>query len=739
MATSHPSITILLVDDSEIDRAVSRRYLKSAAEIDCEIFDCETGDEALTFCQQTCPDVVLLDYLLPDTDGIALMRDLEQQLEFLPLIILLTGRGDEAIAVEAMKNGARDYLIKGQFTPERLVQSVVTLLSARNQQRQLQQQRQQGELLTRIALSVNQMVELPQILQTAADGARHLLGCDRILIYQFEPDMSGTVVAESVLTAWTAAIGQHFEDNCFQGEQSHQAKKYQQGHIVALEDVEASDLSACHLKMLQRLQVRANLVVPILFAETSTGGSKLWGLLIAHHCQAPRLWSSDEQDLLKELSVQVSSAIQQAELNANLKTALQKQQETDKILRKAQAQIGQFLQSDLIGILFGNINGEVQETNDEFLRIVGYSRQDLEAGEIRWDQITPPEFLWKDYAGIAEAQSNGSCTPYEKEYIRKDGSRIPVLVGYVLLGGDRTESIAFILDITERKRAERALEAAKNDLEQRVQERTAELTQTNIRLEAEVAERLEREQQLRQTAHQLGVSNRALQDFAYVASHDLQEPLRKIQSFGDLLHQKYSSQLDEQGQRFIGRMQSAANRMQVLIRDLLAYSRLNTRVPPFVSVNLNTVLADVLTDLEMQVEKTAGQVEVSNLPSLEAAPVQMRQLFQNLIGNALKFCRPDTPPRITVSYVNVGQAAEIQIKDNGIGFNLEYLDRIFTPFERLHLQSEYEGTGMGLAICRKIVENHGGQLTASSSDGEGATFLVTLPFTQQDSMASTSP
>ncbi|MEO0376149.1 MAG: GAF domain-containing protein, partial [Cyanobacteria bacterium P01_A01_bin.17] len=447
MAVSLPSITILLVDDSEIDRAVSRRYLESAEAINYKIFDCGSGEEALTFCQKTRPDVILLDYLLPDTDGLELMSALKRQLGLLPLIILLTGQGDEIIAVEAMKNGAKDYFIKGQLTPEKLVKSVANLVTTRNLQVQFQRQRQQGELLTRIALSVNRMVELPQILQTAADGARQLLGCDRILIYRFEPDMSGTVVAESVLAEWTAAIEQRLEDNCFQGEQSHQAEKYQKGHTLAISDVESSHLSACYLNLLQRFQVKANLIVPILFAETSADSNKLWGLLIAHHCQTPHPWSSDEQELLRDLSVQVASAIQQAELFTNLKTAVKQEQETGQILRKAQEQIGQFLQSDLIGILFGNISGEVQETNDEFLRIIGYSRQELEAGAVRWDQITPPELLAKDYAGIAEAQRNGSCTPYEKEYIRKDGSRIPVLVGYVLLGSDRTESIAFILDI----------------------------------------------------------------------------------------------------------------------------------------------------------------------------------------------------------------------------------------------------------------------------------------------------
>jgi GAF domain-containing protein len=230
----------------------------------------------------------------------------------------------------------------------------------------------------------------------------------------------------------------------------------------------------------------------------------------------------------------------------------------------------------------------------------------------------------------------------------------------------------------------------------------------------------------------LARSNRELQDFAYVASHDLQEPLRKIRTFGDRLKAKYSLQLGEHGQDYLSRMQSAASRMQTLIQDLLAFSRVTTQAQPFVFVDLNTVLQNVLTDLEMRLEETGGQVELADLPVIEADLTQMQQLFQNLLSNALKFHRQGEAPRVKItSEVALAEAiCRISVADNGIGFEEKYVERIFGVFQRLHEQGKYEGNGVGLAICRKIVERHRGKITTKSTPNQGATFIVTLPLKQ---------
>lgn len=276
--------------------------------------------------------------------------------------------------------------------------------------------------------------------------------------------------------------------------------------------------------------------------------------------------------------------------------------------------------------------------------------------------------------------------------------------------------------VNERKHSEESLRVANEQLETRVEERTIELNQLNTELER---------------------SNRELQDFAFVASHDLQEPLRKIQTFGDRLRIKQGAQLGEEGLDYLKRMQNAAGRMQTLINDLLTFSRVTTKAQPFAEVDLEQTAREVLEDLETRIQQTGGRVEIASLPTIESDPLQMRQLLQNLIGNALKFHRPDAPPVVKVSSDISGSGTgeenfsandfcRISIQDNGIGFDVKYLDRIFTPFQRLHARHEYEGTGMGLAVCRKIAERHGGSITAESVPGKGTTFVVTLPVKQEN-------
>jgi light-regulated signal transduction histidine kinase (bacteriophytochrome) len=250
---------------------------------------------------------------------------------------------------------------------------------------------------------------------------------------------------------------------------------------------------------------------------------------------------------------------------------------------------------------------------------------------------------------------------------------------------------------------------------------------------------LEQETRRRQ---ELASANTELQQFASIASHDLQEPLRKIQAFGNRLKEKSGEALSDQGHDYLERMQNAAGRMQTLIDDLLTLSRITTRARPFVPVNLAQVVQEVLSDLEVRIQETEGRVEVGDLPTIDADPVQMRQLLQNLIGNALKFHRDEEQPIVRIySQLFVSQETQsaedsvsaelyqIIVEDNGIGFEEKYLDRIFNVFQRLHSRSEYEGTGMGLAICRKIAERHGGSITAKSTPGQGSKFIVTLPIT----------
>ena len=257
-------------------------------------------------------------------------------------------------------------------------------------------------------------------------------------------------------------------------------------------------------------------------------------------------------------------------------------------------------------------------------------------------------------------------------------------------------------------------------------------------------ERLERANiALEVSNHALKLSNDNLQQFAYVASHDLQEPLRKIHSFGDLLKSTYAPQLGPDGTDMIIRTGAAANRMSVPISDLLNYSRLTTQQAPFKPVDLMELIPTILDDLSVAVTERGAVVGYTNLPTLTCDPAQLQQLFQNLLSNGLKFQQNGCPPQVRVTARTVPQSDvpnliatvpdahqhyhEISVTNNGIGFDEKYLDRIFQVFQRLHGKSNYPGSGVGLAICRKVVTNHLGVLTAHSKPGHGATFVVYLP------------
>ena len=264
-------------------------------------------------------------------------------------------------------------------------------------------------------------------------------------------------------------------------------------------------------------------------------------------------------------------------------------------------------------------------------------------------------------------------------------------------------------------------------------------------LTAELRRRAENERQLRgyeadlmAKVNQLEISNQELERFAFVASHDLQEPLRKISAFGSLLHERYGHAIDTEGQTFLAKMLAAAERMSVLIQDLLNFSRVANQPEAFQYQPLSDVLSRVIAELDLPLKETNALIEAGPLPSLEMVPPQLDQLFANLINNALKYHRPGVPPRIQITADMVPGSAypmlypdqlyhQIFITDNGIGFNEKYLDRIFTIFQRLHTKQQYDGTGIGLAICKRVVAYHQGYLTARSQEGLGSTFVVVLP------------
>ncbi len=561
-STADMACTILIVEDSEVDRVTYRRYLAQSTVFGCSVLESDSGEDGLAMLQAHQPNVVLLDYLLPDIDGLEFLQTLQSTQTSLPAIIMLTGQGNVQVAVEAMKLGALDYLIKGQLTAEQLEQTIRRSLTQKLLQDQIAHQQRQQQFLANIALQISQLQSIDSILQVIVEGGRGLLNCDRMVIYRFETDMSGTIEAESVLPEWSPSIGTNIEDTCFQGEG---AARYLQGHKTVISDIYDSDLTPCHIQLLERFQVKANIVVPILLRSVDTETPpKLWGLLIAHHCRATRSWQTSELVLLDDLTVQLTIALQKSELLSNLK------------------------------------------------------------------------------------------------------------------------------------------------------ERADRLTTINAALV--------------QTTRTLKKRNQELDEFAYVASHDLKSPLRAISNLATWLEEDLRDQLPEENRHQLELLKSRIQRMDNFINGLLSYSRAGRENLDIEAVNTRDLVNDIANSLAMPAEFHI--VIPDPMPTVDTQKILLQQVFTNLIGNAIKYHhRSDGEVRITAQ--PQGSMVEFTVADNGPGIAPEHHERIFNVFETLQSRDTVESTGIGLSIVKKLVEQQGGQATVQSTPGEGSAFSFTWPMMSQ--------
>ncbi len=402
--------------------------------------------------------------------------------------------------------------------------------------------RKQTQLSAEISQKIRQSLQLDEILATAVEEVQQLLGVDRVLIFRLEPDGTGTVVQERVSVGYPAVMGSNIIDPCF--DRSYHAS-YAQGRIYTVADITQADFDPCYVKFLQQFAVKASSIVPIHLRD------ELWGLLIVHHCQAPRQWQPKEVEIMLQLSTQIGIALAQAQL-------------------------------------------------------------------------------------------------------------------------------------------------------------------------------LEQEQLQRQ---ELARSNAELAQFAHIASHDLQEPLRMVIGYLQLLERRYKGKLDLDADEFIGYAVDGAMRMQALIQALLSYARVSSRKQPFNLVKCDSVLQDAISNLHVAIQERGAIISADPLPEIWGDATQLTQVFQNLIANGIKFCTA-APPRIQISVRQIDPPSnphslsgdlsaihpswQFAVADNGIGIESQYLDRIFVIFQRLHPRVTYPGTGIGLAICRKIIERHGGTIWVES-------------------------
>ncbi len=364
------------------------------------------------------------------------------------------------------------------------------------------------------------------------------------------------------------------------------------------------------------------------------------------------------------------------------------QKRAEEALREREQTLQSIFRAAPVGIGMVS-NRTITQANDQLCRMTGYTREDLIDQDARLFYPSDEAYAFVGREKYAQIAENGTGV-VETQWQRRDGTVLDILLSSSPIDLARPhENVIFnALDITKLRDSERALASYMEDLQR---------------------------------------SNEELQRFAYVASHDLQEPLRSIVSFSQLLERRYKGQLDQDADEFIAFIIEGGNRMQRLIEDLLQLSRIETKAKPLVPTDAGEVVSDALRLMETSIREAGATVSVGELPTIRADAAQLAQVVTNLVGNALKYRRPDVPPEVRISAERAGAFWRFAVRDNGIGIEKEYFDRIFIIFQRLHTRDEYEGTGIGLAVARKIVDRHGGKVWVESAPGEGSTFFFTVP------------
>lgn len=691
MVVASSPLKILIIDDSAEDRATYQRYITRRSS-KYQIAEAESGEEALEIFNDFIPDLILLDYLLPDCDGLEFINELQCQGSSVPPIIMLTGQGSENVAVEAMKRGVKDYLVKNELTPEILTSSIANVVQQDRLKKLLTKNQQQQQLIAETALRIRQSLDLAEILNTAVREVRLLLNCDRVIIYRFAPDMSGDVVAESVRLGWKKSLEARVIDTCFK---ESSAAKYYRGESLAIDNVYEAGLAECHLGLLEKFQVKANVIVPILLTSSNSEDPRLWGLLIAHQCSQPRHWKIDEVELLDKLAVQLSLAIQQSELISNLKTELDTRNkleaELERLVRVLEAS------EDYIGL--ADVTGRIIWNNPRMKQIVGVE-SDTAVTQLSVTDYHPAWALniIKD-KGIPAALKNGTWIG-KTALLTKEGEKIPVsqlIIAHKSPDGTVEYISTVMRDLTQQLEAENAL-----------RKRADELKWVN--------------HELRKTANLLKKRNQELDRFAYVTSHDLKAPLRAIANLATWLGEDLSGNISEESQHHLNLMQSRVERMDGLIKGLLEYSRVGRTKHSVTSVSAKDLLTNVIDSLSVP-----PGIEIAiapGMPTLNTDAISLQQVFSNLIDNAVKYHHRDRG-KIEISVRQLDDLYEFAVADDGPGIELQHHERIFTIFQTLQARDKFESTGIGLSIVKKILEERGNTIRVESELGKGATFYFT--------------
>lgn len=382
-----------------------------------------------------------------------------------------------------------------------------------------------------------------------------------------------------------------------------------------------------------------------------------------------------------------------------LRSAEELEAEVEQI-KKAEDKLRNFLERAPDSIIVVSETGIIQLVNAQTVKMFGYNREEMIGNNIellmpqRYEKMHP----FRRFRFYETAKSTQIAEAFELFALRKDGREFPVEMSLSPMETDEGLMLtASIRDVSEKKQLEKAIRDTNITLERKVKQRTEELER----------------------------KNKELEQFAYVASHDMQEPLRTTSSFVDLLRKQYKGKLDDQADKYLDYIVQSSDRMKILIRDLLDYSRLGREKEKY-QVDCNSIVEQVKADLNRVIRDNEAEIRTGRLPVLDGFPTELKLLFQNLVSNSIKFRRPDVPPVVEINAAKNDGEWEFSVRDNGIGIEAQYLDRIFVIFQRLHNRTDYDGSGIGLAHCKKIVELHEGRIWVESMPGEGSTFYFTI-------------
>lgn len=580
-------------------------------------------------------------------------------------------------------------------------------------------------MLSAVSETVNQSLDLDKIINDTLEKVMALFEPYTAFIRILDQDTN-----ESVFTSQKGLSSEDLKKVTLRrkiGEGTSSITK-KSGKVLVVEDISTHPLTANRQGFAKRIGCRSYVSIPLKSKKNYLGNM---GVLY----RESRSFTDKDIQLFTSIGHQIGTAIE----NANLFTQVEQRNRILNTLNTVSQTVSRTLDLDLV----------LNDTLDTILEVLK-----VDAGLIRLFEEETQELVIKAHKGLSEQDiekavhrrkaGEGSawhCVKLGKPFVKNNltanassfRNRIgmPVFAMIPLMSKDRLMGTMSIYQRYLRDFSTEDIELFSNIGNQ------VGVAIDNARLYQEEEHSITA---LKEAQKKLEKSNANLEDFAYIVSHDLQEPLRKVQAFGDRLKRKCADGLSEVGRDYLERMQSASKRMSVLINDLLMYSRVSTKTHPFVPVDLGEICREILSDLEIRIDQLRARVEVGEFPTLQADPLHMRQLLQNLIGNAIKFRREDIPPIVKV-YSRIPASngfCEIYVEDNGIGFEEKYANRIFGVFQRLHGRNAYEGTGVGLAICQKIVDRHKGRITAKSENGKGATFIIALPFKQSPEKPETT-